>query len=232
MALPKIESPTFSTKLPTGEEIKFRPFTVKEQKVLLITAEGGMEKDIVNGLVELVNACTFNKIDWLKQPTVNLEHAFLHIRSKSVGEVVEVTLQCKHTVNGKECNHKTTLDVDVRNAVAGEFPETTIKITDNISIVLEHITVKNLMDMLEKETSNEDLVFSKTKMVIYGDEVITEFKKEEFKEFVDSFPPEAAAKVDLFFKDQPSLILKIDSVCPKCENASSVEIKGVLNFFG
>ena len=141
MSLPKIEAPTFTTVLPTGETIKFRPFTVKEQKNILIVAEGGSEKDIVEGIANLVNECTFGKIDWLKQPTVNLEHAFLHIRSKSVGEVVEMTYQCKAIHNDKTCNQKNFIEVDVRTAKHEPFPETTIKINDTISIVLDRKSV-------------------------------------------------------------------------------------------
>lgn len=231
MALPKIESPTFTTKLPTGEDLKFRPFTVKEQKNLLIIAEGGSEKDIVEGIVELVTNCTFGKIDWLKQPTVNLEHAFLHIRSKSVGEIVEMTYQCKAEHDGKTCNQKNFIEVDVRTATHEPFPESTIKITDSISITFDHVTVKDVLDMMNGLTS-EQLLYAKTKMVIHGDEVITEFNKDEFKEFVDSFPPDASERVDAFFRKQPTLVLKPKTKCTKCGEESFIELKGVLNFFG
>jgi hypothetical protein len=231
MALPKIESPTFTTTLPTGESLKFRPFTVKEQKNLLIIAEGGTEKDIVQGIVSLVSDCTFGKIDWLKQPTVNLEHAFLHIRSKSVGEIVEMTYQCKAVHDGKTCNQKNFIEVDVRTATHEPFPETTIKITDSISIVLDHITVKDVLEMMD-DLSSDELLYKKTKMVLHGDEVITEFEREEFKEFVESFPPDASQKVNEFFQKQPTLVLKPKTKCSKCGEESFIELKGVLNFFG
>lgn len=225
MALPKIESPIFSTTLPTGENIKYRPFTVKEQKNLLIISEGGTEKDIINGIVSLVDTCTFNKIDWLKQPTVNLEHIFLHIRSKSVGEIVEMSYECE------ECKHKNFIEVDIRNAVHEPFPNTLIKVTDNISIVLDYITIKDVLDSLENNDTL-DILYKKTKMVMNGDEAITEFEKDEFKQFIDSFPPDASNRIDEFFLKQPSLILNLKTKCSKCGHETNLEIKGVLNFFG
>lgn len=231
MALPKIDKPSFTTKLPTGESLKFRPFTVKEQKNLLIIAEGGTEKDILEGIVDLVDACTFNKFDWKKQPTVNLEHAFLHIRSKSVGEIVEMVYLCKAEHDGVICNHKNFIEVDVRTATHEPFPDKNIKITDEISIVFDYITVQDVIDMLDGLT-NDELLFRKTKMVIYGDTVITEFDREEFKEFVESFPVGASERVEHFFQAQPTLVLKPKTKCSKCGEESFIELKGVLNFFG
>ncbi len=231
MALPKIESPVFSTKLPTGEEIKFRPFTVKEQKNILIVAEGGVESDIIEAIESLVDECTFKKINWRTQPTVNLEHAFLHIRSKSVGEMVEMTYLCKAEADEKVCNHKNFIEVDVRDAVHESFPETKIKITDSISIVLSHITVEDVIQMMKGKSS--DLIQrSKLKMVLEGDDVITEFKDSELVEFYDSFPPDAAERVSKFFRQQPTLVLRPTTKCAKCGEESYIELKGVLNFFG
>lgn len=228
MSLPTIEKPTFSVTLPTGKEIKYRPFTVKEQKNLLIAAEGGSQKDIMEGIVQLVDSCTFNKVDWLKEPAVNLEYAFLMIRSKSVGEVVEMAYQCKAKYRNKICDQRNHLEVDIREATFNEFPDPNIKITDNITMVMEPILVSDLIQGLE----GRDLVFSKTKMVLHGENAITEFSSKEFEDFLDSFPPDASERLDSFFKNQPTLILRPATHCAKCGNDSHIELKGVLNFFG
>ena len=232
MALPKIESPKFVAVFPTGEEYSFRPFVVKEQKALLITSEGGSSLDIFKGIVDLVDKCTFEKIDWLSQPTVNLEHAFLHIRSKSVGEVVEITYQCKSQHEGdKHCNHKNMIEVDVRTATSQPFPENKISVTNSITMVMQHLTVKDTMDMMAG-LSNEDLITRKVEMVIDGENVITEFNKTELMTFIDSFPTKAAEQLKSFFEDQPTLVLKQNTKCAKCGNESFIQLKGVLNFFG
>jgi T4 bacteriophage base plate protein len=232
MTLPTIQSPVFSGTLPSGQDFKFRPFTVKEQKNLLIVAEGGKDKDVISGIVDLVNNCTYNKIDWLKEPTVNLEYAFLHIRSKSVGEIVEITYLCKaEKGEGDVCNHKNFLEIDVREANSEKFPEAIIKITDVISIVLEQLTVKDTLDILDG-SSVEKLIHKKIKMVMNGTETITEFSQEELAVFLDSLPIAGSLKLNAFFAEQPTLVLRPDTKCVKCGEQSFIEIKGVLNFFG
>lgn len=226
MSLPKIESPTFSTKLPSGKDLKFRPFSVKEQKALLITAEGGDEKSIFTAIRDLVDSCTFGKIDWNVQPMVDLEWAFLNIRSKSVGEVVEMTFKCLATnESGIRCEAKNEISVDVREATWEPFPNEVVEITPTIKIVLLPLSVSDIVDQ------NDDL-FSKTKMILDGDNAITEFTREEFKEFEESIPPLAMDEVRKFFLNQPTLVLKIKTKCLKCGNEGEIVLKGVLNFFG
>lgn len=230
--LPIIQAPTHSLVLPTGERIKYRPFNVAEQKGLLLVAESGDQADIYNGIIELVDFCTFQKVDWMKQPAVNLEAAFLAIRSKAVGEFVEMKYKCLCKVNGEPCNHSNHIDADLRTAKHTEFPETTIKVTDDISLVLEHITVADTLEIFRGDLKSDDLLMKKTKMVINGEEVITEFGPEEFQSFADSFPVDARDRVESFFKNQSVLVLDIPTHCAKCHNDSSIQLKGVMNFFG
>jgi hypothetical protein len=226
MSLPKIESPTFSTKLPSGKDLKFRPFSVKEQKALLITAEGGDEKSIYTAIKDLVDSCTFGKLDWDKQPMVDLEWAFLNIRSKSVGEVVEMSFKCLATnESGIKCEAKNEVSVDVREATWEPFPNEVVEITPSIKIVLSPLTVSDIV-------SQNDELYSKTKMILDGDTTVTEFTKEEFKEFEDSIPPLAMVEIQKYFLNQPTLVLKIKTKCLKCGNEGEIVLKGVLNFFG
>ena len=95
MALPKLETPTYRLTLPsTGEEIKYRPFLVREQKVLLIAQQSEKDQEIADAIGELVRACTFDRIDTNNAPMFDVEYIFLQLRSKSVGEKVELTLTC------------------------------------------------------------------------------------------------------------------------------------------
>ena len=95
MALPRIDTPTYQTQLPsTGETIQFRPFLVKEQKVIMMAEESQNQSDMVTAMINLVGSCTFNKIDITHAPTFDVEYLFLKIRGKSVGETVDVNLIC------------------------------------------------------------------------------------------------------------------------------------------
>ena len=95
MALPTIETPTYELTLPSADvQVKFRPFLVKEEKILLTALESGENKQIAQALKDIVNACTFGQIDGGQIPTFDLEYIFLQIRAKSVGEIAKVRLKC------------------------------------------------------------------------------------------------------------------------------------------
>jgi hypothetical protein len=224
MALPKLETPIFKESFVGSKKTyRYRPFRTKEQKALLIAAESGSEEDIITSLVSLVNACTFDEIDWYKQPVVEFERAFLNIRAKSIGEMVDLIFRC----NANGCGHKNEIRVDVREAEAGAMPNGTIEVEDNIFIVFEPILVE---DMLKQKT--EDLVCEKVKMVVDGEKVIEDFTQEEIMEFIDSLPPKATKKIQDFFETQPTLKLNIPTKCEKCGTESKIVLEGVLNFFG
>jgi len=95
MALPKLNTPTYELEVPsTDEKIKYRPFLVKEEKILLMAMESGKNEDIVSAVRDIVTACTFNKVNLGNSPMFDVEYIFLNIRAKSVGEVSKLKLLC------------------------------------------------------------------------------------------------------------------------------------------
>ena len=107
MTLPKINAPTYELEVPsTSEKIKYRPFLVKEEKILLISMESGKNKDIVNAVKEIVMACTFEKLDLGNMPMFDIEYIFLNIRAKSVGEISKLKLVCPD-------DKKTTVSIEI-----------------------------------------------------------------------------------------------------------------------
>ena len=95
MALPRIDTPTYQTQLPsTGETIQFRPFLVKEQKIIMMAEESQDQNSMASAMVHLVGSCTFNKIDIAHAPTFDVEYLFMKIRAKSVGETIDVNIIC------------------------------------------------------------------------------------------------------------------------------------------
>ncbi len=95
MTLPKVEVPTYELTLPSQDiKVKYRPFLVKEEKILLIAAETGGQKELVQAIKDIVDACTYNKIDASKLPIFDLEYLFLQIRAKSVGEIAKIKVLC------------------------------------------------------------------------------------------------------------------------------------------
>ena len=165
MALPKLEAQVYELELPsTGEKIKYRPFLVKEQKVLMIASESEDEKQIRDALAGIISACTYEKIDPFTVPMFDVEFLFLRIRSKSVGDKIELNLLCP---DDNETRVKTTLnleDVDV-NMKAGHTSE--ISITDKIKIIMNYPTLNDMVGMTGVETSGIDEVLTMIKTCIH-----------------------------------------------------------------
>ena len=132
MALPKLESPTFELVLPsTNEKIKFRPFLVKEQKILLMAQESKNETQIADTVGKLVNACTFGKVDSESVPMFDIEHIFLQLRAKSVGETVELKLLCP---DDNKTYAKTKINLEDVSVQMTVDHTNVIKISDKVTI--------------------------------------------------------------------------------------------------
>ena len=135
MALPKLQTPTYELKLETLDSpIQFRPYLVKEEKILMIASETGDEKSIIRALTQIVKSCTFNKIDVESLPVFDIEYLFLNIRSKSVGETVKINVTCpddKKTTVSKEVNIN---DVKVKKS---ENHKNVIDINDTIKMIMK-----------------------------------------------------------------------------------------------
>ena len=153
MALPKLDIPTYTLELPSnGEEVKYRPFLVKEQKTLMILQESDNQKDIMIGLQEIVASCTFNKLNIPNMAIFDFEYMFLKIRCKSVGETSELNLLCP---DDDETRVNTSLNLDEVDVQVNDEHTDTIQITDQISMILRWPTVK---DLSELDLSTNDLV--------------------------------------------------------------------------
>jgi len=229
MALPKIDTPTFNLALPiNNKKLKYRPFRVKEQKNMMIAAESGNSNDIIQTMVDLVNGCTFNAIDFMDEPLSHLEWVFINTRAKAIGEVVEMTYKCAAVQDSKQCDHSNVINVDIRTAKIEGTTDNVIEITPGIKVVIQYVTPRNIIDNL----SDDELLLANTQMVIDGEDVITEFTKEELIEFYDSIPVEAGERINLFLQNQPILKLHIPTKCEKCGTEDEIVVTGALNFFG
>lgn len=226
--IPKFDHPSYSLTLPSGEKIKYRPFTTKEMKnVLLVSEGGGGDVGAVKAMVELVDVCTFGKLDWLKRPFVDFEVAFVHIRARSVGDVVEMGWKC----NCAGCDARNRVSADITKTTWEPFPDTTVKLSDDYAIVFEHPTVQDVLDTMDGELDGSHMLARKTRMIVSGEEVSTEFTEDELSDFYDSLPPKQKNIIDEFFQKQPVAKLVVPTKCASCGNESEIVLKGALNFF-
>tara|TARA_Y100001937_G_scaffold126934_1_gene197559 strand:+ start:866 stop:1603 length:738 start_codon:yes stop_codon:yes gene_type:complete len=237
MALPTIETPTYELTLPSADiKVKFRPFLVKEEKILLQALESGDNKQISQALKDIVSACTFGQIDGGKIPTFDLEYIFLQIRSKSVGEVAKLKLLCPD-------DKRTYADVEIdlsKVEVQVDDTHTNNIVIDkdrNFGIIMKYPTI----DTVEPETNLKNVRTEKLfEMIancmheIYDGETVhslSDYSKEETNKFLESLDRKTFDKINVFFESMPQLKHELDIVNPKTKVTSKLVMKGAQDFF-
>ena len=234
MALPKIHSQVYELEQPsTGEKIKYRPFLVKEQKILMLASESEDEAQIRDALAGVISGCTFGKIDPFTIPMFDVEFLFLRIRGKSVGEKIELNLLCP---DDGETRAKTTLnleDVGV-NQKLGHTNE--INITDEIKIVMKYPTISE-MSGIDVNDSDIDQVLNMMKRCVHevheGETVHTkiDMSESDLDEFIGNLSSEQFENVASFFDTMPKVAHSIEVTNPKTKKKGEVVIEGIQSFF-
>ena len=230
MALPKLETPTFELTLPsTGSKITFRPFLVKEHKILLTMSEADNE-EVARIIRELVDVCTFKKLNIKELPHFDIEYVFLYLRAKSISETVEVVVNC-------ECGEKinTSFNIEDVKVVKPENHSNKIMINDEIGIELKYPNIDDVVDIFATTDNQKviDLVIKSIKG-IYNQEDYWEAidqTKEELEEFVYSLTKEQFSKLEQFFVTSPKIVQTIECDCPKCGKHNVSKLEGLQNFF-
>lgn len=230
MALPKLQTPTYELKLETLDSpIQFRPYLVKEEKILMIASETGDEKSIIRALTQIVKSCTFNKIDVESLPVFDIEYLFLNIRSKSVGETVKINVTCpddKKTTVSKEVNIN---DVKVKKS---ENHKNVIDINDTIKMIMKYPTLKDITNLDTKKTEELFKVIPKCiKSVYEGEKIIEDFTDEEISDFVNNLNSVQFKSIQDFFMTMPRLKHDIEVDNPVTKVKSTVTLEGVQSFF-
>ena len=235
MALPKINTPTYELELPsTGEIIKYRPFLVKEQKLLLIAQESGEEKQIANAMGELVNSCTFGKVNTKSAPMFDIEYLFLKIRGKSVGEKVKLNLICPD--DGKTTvPYELNLE-DVECQVQDDHSNE-IQINEDIKIVFRYPLLNDLQNV-KASAGDSEKTFHFMECCIdsihSGDDVFQriDIKDKELSNFIEQFTNEQFEKITQFFNTMPKLRHIVKVTNPKTKKKNEILLEGLESFLG
>jgi hypothetical protein len=229
MALPKLETPTYELILPSSaEKITFRPFLVKEYKILLTTLDA--ENAEINRVVtELVNACTFNRLKIDTLANFDVEYIFLNIRAKSIGEITNLLLNCNN------CDNQISLDLNLTNATVEKSLDHNprINITDNIIIEMRYPKFEEMINIYQNFKSDiiVEMLSSCIKAVYTEDKVYDDYTKEELLEFVNSFSKNQFEMIENFFLTMPKLVQRIEQDCDKCGTHNTMTLEGLQNFF-
>ena len=233
MALPKLDSPTYETELPsTGEKIKYRPFLVKEQKLLLMAQESSNQDEIMTSISQLIDACTFDKINANSSPVFDIEYLFLKIRSKSVGEKVKITITCPDDGKTKVPVEINLEDIKIQIDV-GHTNE--LKISDKIKMVMKYPVLSDVSKATGTETNKIfDILHQCVHEVHDGDTIYhrVDMSDSDLTEFVDSFTGSQFEMVTDFFETMPKLRHVINVTNPKTKVKNEVIVEGLDSFLG
>ena len=233
MALPKLDTPTFQLELPSNQQvIKYRPFLVKEQKILMMAQDADNKEDTYNMLSDIVDGCTFNSVDIKTMPIFDFEYLFLKIRCKSVGESVELNLLCS---DDNKTRVPVTINLDEVDVQVEENHNNVVGVDDNIKIIMRYQTVNDIKSVGEAETLNNimKLLIVCIQEVHEGDTIhsMIDVSDEELDDFIDSLSTETFEKIGQFFNTMPKLTHVEEVENPKTKVTSEVVIQGLDNFF-
>lgn len=239
MSLPKLNTPTFELELPISKQsVTYRPFLVKEEKLLLIAAESGEEKDLMRAVKEIITACTLTEIDVNNLPSFEVEYLFLNIRGKSVGEQIDFKYKHSGDVNkaGEECLHEQDVSVNLDSVKLNITDNHTnkINITDDIGIIFNYPSFDVVEKISTKETEVEkiySLMMECVKCIWDADDTYEDFSKKELEEFFDGMTKDQFEKISDFFNTMPKLAHTIEYACGGCGEETTVEIEGLQSFF-
>ena len=237
MALPKIDVPIYELTVPsTDEKIKYRPFLVKEEKLLLIAMESGENSDILRAVKDIVDACTFNKMKIGNMPMFDVEYIFLQIRAKAVGEVSTLRVLC---LDDMKTYAKVEVDLNEIEVQVTDAHTNKIELSDEMGVIMKYPTVNSFVEnkiddispanMLDVIITCIDKIYDKKGEEVYDAKDST---KQELVDFVEQMNTTQFADVQKFFDTMPSLTHEITVKNPKTKKESKVTLNGLNDFFG
>jgi len=235
MALPKVNTPTYELVVPsTDEKVKFRPFLVKEEKILLIAMEAQEQSGILNAVKDIVKSCTLDKFDVNRAPIFDIEYIFLNIRAKSVGEVSTVNLRCP---DDNETFVQTEIDLTKVDVQITEGHTNKIELTDEMGMILQYptldsftdsTTVINASNMLDVIASCVSQIYDKKGEDVYDAKDST---KQEIVDFLESLNSKQFLEIQKFFDTMPKLTHTVNIENPETKVKSDITLTGLNDFF-
>jgi hypothetical protein len=232
MALPKINSVLYDLELPSSnEKVEYRPFLVKEEKILLTALEGKDEKDMAKALKQIITQCvTTENFNINKIAMVDLEYLFLNIRGKAVGDISTISFE-------HECGNIVKLDIDLTKVeiVKNKNLSDLVNLTDDIMIRLKPPSIDNVVGAANR--NQIDLVMEIVREclveIIHGEEVFSaqDHTKKELDEFLDSLNSGQFKKIQDYYESLPKMKQDIEYTCEKCGKTETETLEGLASFF-
>jgi hypothetical protein len=225
-------TPRHTTVLPvSGRKVEYRPFVVKEEKILLMAAETKDEKSIYSAVREVVLSCTAGKVDVTKIPLTDMEYLFLQLRSHSVGETTKPSIKCV------KCGTSTECEIMLKDIVPMTNPshKKVIPIVGDISVVMRYPTMEDVETIGEGTDVDRTfrLIIRCIDKVLQGDTVhnASEMGEDEVRGFVDEMTQDQFRKLFSFLETMPRMERKVEFTCGECKERNEQVLKGIANFF-
>ena len=237
MTLPTLETQTYELTLPSADvKVKYRPFLVKEEKILLQAMESENQKEIIQALKDIVSACTYGKINAEELPTFDLEYIFLQIRAKSVGEVAKLKVLCP---DDKETYADVDIDLSKIDVQVDDKHTNNILIDDEkkLGIIMKYPTLNSMNENIDKKLDSK-VIFDVLRKSIYeiyqGEKTLkaSDYSEDELQKFIDSLDSKTFKKVQSFYETMPKLMHELEVTNPKTNVKSKVVLQGLADFFG
>jgi len=236
MALPKLDVPIYEMVIPsTDEKIKYRPFLIKEEKILLIAMESGENKEIIQSVKQIVSECTFNKLKLGDMPMFDVEFMFLNIRAKSVGEISKLKILCQ---DDKETYANVEVDLSKIEVQVDDNHTNKIELSDEMGVIMKYpsidsfstagiaeITASNMVDVIVACIAQ---IYDKKGEEVYDAKDSTQ---KELVDFVEQLNTKQFQEVQKFFDTMPKLRHEIKVKNPKTKKESKVVLTGLSDFF-
>lgn len=230
MALPKLnEVPKYELIIPSsGEKVKFRPYLVKEEKILMMAAESKDSKEMLNAVLDTIEACVQSKLNFEKLTTFDIEYLFIKLRSKSVGEVSNILLPCK------SCEHHNEVSINLEEIQCkGLTKDKYVKLDDKVTVEMRYPSYKDIpLDENENEMGFKVLAASLNAVLTEDERIkIEDESPENVRDFLESMTKEQFEKIAAFLVDMPQVKHTVAFDCEKCSEQNKVELKGLQSFF-
>ena len=231
MALPEIATPTYTLTIPsTKKRVKYRPFLVKEQKLLILAMENEDQEQILDAITNTIKACLITKVDMATLALFDIEYLFLQIRARSISEEIEMRVTCGD-------DGETTVDVKFMvDDVKVNFPKghtNIIKLDDNLTIEMQYPDLDYFakINFMDEKVDEYELVAKCIKRVYVGEDDFTSDSLDESKAWVEGLTNNQFEKIQSFFETMPTLrhVLKVKN--PKTKVVNEVVLEGLSDFF-
>ena len=232
MALPQLETPTFKMKVDSlGKEFKFRPFLVREQKILVMATESDDNKDMLYAAQQIISNCSFGKINGEKLPLFEVQKTFLSLRSQSIGNIIELNALCAHC----EAENEVFLDIDEVEIIKADEHTNRVELASDLVIEMKYPTVDEVSDLVSANENSDiyHIVANNIETLYYGEDVI-DFQgnpPDERMDWIDNLSGEQFDKIKVFFETMPQLYHNLEFNCKQCKEDNVLVIDGYENFF-